>query len=364
MKKRKYAWFALLLSVMLLFTFSANAFAEPLTFSTKTLNGQAAIDSSIMKNYTMTMINLWAEWCGPCMGELPDLEKIHKDYPDMLLLGAWVSGDKKSAINAAADAGVTYTLIEMPHQLFNFIQIEGGSYSIPQTCFFDRDGNLLNESFVGSRSYSSWADIVQQMLSKVPASDKPSFITVDGWNLYNGAWYYWNGTDLEKGWKTIDGVWYFFDRESGAMKTGWLNDGGAWYYLNTSGAMVTGWVADSGNWYFLNTGGAMYSGWLKYGDAWYLLKTDGAMATGWFSDGSVWYFFDVSGAMAVGWRNINGTWYYFDASGAMKTGWLQNGGTWYYFDVSGAMATGWKEINGQWEFFSENGAWLYSYDGN
>jgi thiol-disulfide isomerase/thioredoxin len=29
---------------------------------------------------TVYVINFWATWCGPCRREIPDMEKIHKDY--------------------------------------------------------------------------------------------------------------------------------------------------------------------------------------------------------------------------------------------------------------------------------------------
>ena len=50
----------------------------------------------------------------------------------------------------------------------------------------------------------------------------------------------------------ISGISY----SSGAMKTGWLNDGGNWYYLNTSGEMLSNTIV---NGYKLGTNGA----WVK-----------------------------------------------------------------------------------------------------
>jgi len=32
------------------------------------------------KSDTVYVINFWATWCGPCRRELPDMEKIHRDY--------------------------------------------------------------------------------------------------------------------------------------------------------------------------------------------------------------------------------------------------------------------------------------------
>jgi len=34
----------------------------------------------VAKSDTVYVINFWATWCGPCRKELPNMEKIHKDY--------------------------------------------------------------------------------------------------------------------------------------------------------------------------------------------------------------------------------------------------------------------------------------------
>ena len=146
--------------------------AQALSFTTTTLTG-GNFDSSIFQNYDLVMINLWAEWCGPCMGELPDLEQIHQDYPNVLLLGAYVDRNNSAALTAAQSNGVTYPLIVAPHEIYSFIKRnDSGSYSIPQTCFFDRNGNMLGSAYVGSRTYSVWKAIVEEKLAEA-GSSKP-----------------------------------------------------------------------------------------------------------------------------------------------------------------------------------------------
>ena len=40
------------------------------------------VDESIFKGKKLTMINIWATFCGPCIGEMPDLERSHQEYAD------------------------------------------------------------------------------------------------------------------------------------------------------------------------------------------------------------------------------------------------------------------------------------------
>jgi hypothetical protein len=79
-----------------------------------------------------------------------------------------------------------------------------------------------------------------------------------------------NNWDSYYGWKQINGSWYYF-RDT--MQTGWLNIGYT-YYLGADGAMKTGWVNDGGNNYYL--------------------KADGTLATDTVVDG---YYVDSKGIM-------------------------------------------------------------------
>ncbi|MEZ4509215.1 MAG: TlpA disulfide reductase family protein [Eubacteriales bacterium] len=52
-----------------------------LEFSVTTLTGDT-LDQSVFSDNKLIMVNYWATWCGPCVGEIPDLIKISKDYAD------------------------------------------------------------------------------------------------------------------------------------------------------------------------------------------------------------------------------------------------------------------------------------------
>lgn len=113
-------------------------------------------------------------------------------------------------------------------------------------------------------------------------------------------------------------TWYYFEPTRGAMKTGWLPDGGKWYYLNADGVMHRGWKYSGGKWYYMDYTGAMQVGWEYVNRAWYYLKSDGAMLTGWLKEGTKWYYLKSNGAMmANGWLKVGTKWYYFYSSGQM-----------------------------------------------
>ncbi len=191
----------------------------------------------------------------------------------------------------------------------------------------------------------------------------PSGALVSGWNVVNGSWYWFDGETyaMREGWLNDGGSWYWLaDGGDGRMATGWQIVNGAWYYLGPSGAMQTGWLND-GAWYYLDpeAGGAMATGVKTVQGAAYFFDASGAMAAGWCVDGGAWRYAAPSGALVSGWNVVNGSWYWFDGETyAMREGWLNDGGSWYWLadGGDGRMTTGWQQIGGSWYWLSDSGA--------
>ena len=131
-----------------------------LAFETKTLSGEA-IDGGVIKDYDLVILNFWAEWCGPCVEELPALEQIHQAYPNVLIIGAWIGDDAQDAVETLNDAGVTYPAVYPAGALLDYA---GKSMYIPATYFFDRDGNEIAEPVIGGQSYAQWESVVKGLL--------------------------------------------------------------------------------------------------------------------------------------------------------------------------------------------------------
>lgn len=52
-----------------------------LQFEGSTLEGKA-LDSSMFQDYDLTMLNIWATWCGPCVNEMPYLQSVYEQLPE------------------------------------------------------------------------------------------------------------------------------------------------------------------------------------------------------------------------------------------------------------------------------------------
>ena len=163
---------------------------------------------------------------------------------------------------------------------------------------------------------------------------------------------------LKTGWVHDEGHWYYLLKDGGfdsrinrltvgELARGWVKDFPLTYDEDKLKAAP---------WYYLDpTTGIMQTGWQYLGNKWYYLRSSGAMATGWYQDGSTWYYLDAeNGDMKTGWQNLGNKWYYLRSSGAMATGWFQVGSKWYYAYGSGALAVnttvdGYSvNYNGEW----------------
>lgn len=49
---------------------------KKVSFETTDLDGNPVKSEELFAGHKVTMINNWATWCGPCCGELPELEKL------------------------------------------------------------------------------------------------------------------------------------------------------------------------------------------------------------------------------------------------------------------------------------------------
>ncbi len=120
------------------------------SFETETLDGQT-VNESIFEDYDITMVNVWATWCGPCINEMPDLARLHKE---MLPEGAnmiTVLTDVPDGIDVAqeiiaASNGEFITLFanDSLNGLLNTVS------AIPTTVMVDSKGNIIGAPIVGA----------------------------------------------------------------------------------------------------------------------------------------------------------------------------------------------------------------------
>ena len=132
-----------------------------IAFSGQDLEGNT-VSSEILSSSKLTMINVWATYCNPCLREMPELGELAADYsPEEFQIIGIISdveeGSEEKMKDYAADlvakTGADYTHLLLNESLYFSLLTEVSA--VPTTFFFDSEGNLLN-TIVGSMDKASW----------------------------------------------------------------------------------------------------------------------------------------------------------------------------------------------------------------
>ena len=85
------------------------------------------------------VLNFFASWCPPCKAEMPALEAIHQQRPDIAFIGLAANDTRTRAREIVADTGVTYpTGLDSVAAIGNAFEILG----MPTTVFIAADGEV------------------------------------------------------------------------------------------------------------------------------------------------------------------------------------------------------------------------------
>ena len=144
------------------------------TFSAKTLEGQK-VTQEFFGQYDLTMVNVWASWCGPCKGELPELAELYGKLPENVgFLSITVDDpqDVKEAKALLEENGCTFPCLDGQGSA----GLMGGFLSrvmaIPTTLFLDSRGNeagdwTLGVPQTGSSVTDAYLSEIQTRLSQL-----------------------------------------------------------------------------------------------------------------------------------------------------------------------------------------------------
>jgi thiol-disulfide isomerase/thioredoxin len=140
------------------------------SFNTYDIEGNE-ISNDIFKNHKITMINVWGTFCGPCIEEMPDLQKIYTEYKgeNFNLIGIVsdirLGQDTKEAASIVSQTKVEYTNILADDVLSK--EVLGYFDYVPYTIFVDSKGNILKTLVSGSRSYEKYKEIIDNLIKNM-----------------------------------------------------------------------------------------------------------------------------------------------------------------------------------------------------
>ena len=135
-----------------------------LRFSTVDIYGRP-VDESIIQGARLVILNIWEPWCGPCVKELPSMEKLYEKYKDagVLFLGLCCRHEDSTAEDSreiVEDVGITYPVIMDCAELKQF-----DNDGWPENYFFDGEGKLLDpEPDGGYKTEEAWEQLILKYL--------------------------------------------------------------------------------------------------------------------------------------------------------------------------------------------------------
>lgn len=144
-------------------------FTPPVSFEASTIDGEE-MTSDILAQSRLTMINVWATYCNPCLSEMPGLGELASEYDpgDFQLIGiisdVMVGSDEDALENARYL--IEETNAAYPHLLLNESLYYGMLMDVsvvPTTFFYDSEGRLL-DTVTGSMEKSKWEEKIDGLL--------------------------------------------------------------------------------------------------------------------------------------------------------------------------------------------------------
>lgn len=135
-------------------------------FTAKTVSGED-ISSDVFKESKLTVVNVWGSWCGPCVQEIPELQKLYESMKDkdVNVIGlAQDAGTDLDAVKEIIDKNkVTYQNIVPEGATEDFVM---SIMAFPTTFFVDSDRNIVGV-IQGNRNLEAFTAAVEGVLEKL-----------------------------------------------------------------------------------------------------------------------------------------------------------------------------------------------------
>ncbi len=113
-------------------------------------DGQHAVNLQNLRGQVV-VLNFWASWCAPCLTEMPSLEALQQQLPQVKVIG--VAFDEDQATYQAY-------LTRHPMSFLSVLDAGGsahasfGTFRPPETYVIDKAG-IIRRKFIGAQDWTS-----------------------------------------------------------------------------------------------------------------------------------------------------------------------------------------------------------------
>ena len=99
----------------------------------------------------VVILNFWASWCAPCIEEIPSLNQLQRQMPQLVVLGVDVDEDPAAYRQFLVDHRVDFTTIRDAQQHSNALY---GTFRFPESFVIDRKGQIRRK-FISAQDWTS-----------------------------------------------------------------------------------------------------------------------------------------------------------------------------------------------------------------
>jgi thiol-disulfide isomerase/thioredoxin len=142
-----------------------------ITFEARDLEGNT-VTETVFAESELTMVNVWATYCNPCLSEMPELGELAGEYrsDEFQIIGivSDVQEESEAEVVEYAAMLVEQTGAAYPHLLLNeslFRSMLSGVSAVPTTFFVNEKGEVL-DTVVGAMDKDSWKEKIDGLLKE------------------------------------------------------------------------------------------------------------------------------------------------------------------------------------------------------
>ena len=141
---------------------------DSIRFTANDVYGNRISSADMFSSNKITMINIWASWCGPCVSELGELQTLSLKLKEINcgLIGILDDGDTASGLQSGLELirsyGLTYTVIVPNSEVrscFDYMYY-------PTSFFVDSSGHMIGEPIIGAQ-VDQYLPYIQQLLGEI-----------------------------------------------------------------------------------------------------------------------------------------------------------------------------------------------------
>lgn len=150
---------------------SQEAESAGIVFTCPDVNGNS-VSETIFSQSKLTMVNVWATYCNPCLSEMPGLGELAvsydpKDFQIIGVISDVQEGADGETIAAAAElietTGADYTHLLLNESVYFALLTE--VTAVPTTFFVDQNGAVL-DTVIGAMEKSAWEEKINGFLEE------------------------------------------------------------------------------------------------------------------------------------------------------------------------------------------------------